>query len=105
MQFQTYLSILVAIAGVVSGAPTPVDGPASHEIETRENVRAVKKSAGGRFKPIWVIGHDEDAEGGAEHIGFRLFEAGEEGVGAHEKPHGFHGKTSDEEKSSFWYYY
>ncbi|KAF2963961.1 hypothetical protein GQX73_g9618 [Xylaria multiplex] len=99
MQFKAYISILVALAGVVSSAPTPADSA----IETPEG-GLIKKSANGRFKPVWVVGFDEDEEKG-EHIGFRLIEKGGEGAGSHAKSHGGHAETSSDEKQAFWYYY
>ncbi|RYC63354.1 hypothetical protein CHU98_g2859 [Xylaria longipes] len=94
MQFQTYLSILVAIAGVVGAAPAPAD-----------NADAGKtlKSRDGRFKPVWVIGLDENEEKG-EHIGFRLFKDGDESKAFRMKSHG-HAQTQDDEESALWYYY
>ncbi|KAI0965753.1 hypothetical protein F4678DRAFT_451606 [Xylaria arbuscula] len=118
MQFTAYISIIVAIAGVVSSAPSPAPGNGVGVIRARtpENGNTAVKRTAGRFKPVWVVGHDEDEEKG-EHIGFRLFSDGEEGDGtAHTEAVNFHGektdtkthaapKDHDDHESSFWYYY
>ncbi|KAI0203472.1 hypothetical protein F4808DRAFT_457747 [Astrocystis sublimbata] len=99
MQPQTYLSILIALAGIVSSAPTPVAHfDEGKTIKTRE----------GRFRPVWVVGLDEDEEKG-KHIGFRLWKDGwktddEEGKTSRVGYHGYP-KTHEDEESALWYYY
>ncbi|KAI1170223.1 hypothetical protein F4777DRAFT_584105 [Nemania sp. FL0916] len=126
MRTQAYLSIIVAVAGIVNSVPITaegaVEGAANLTIGAPEADGAVesiinateadvvpKKRTGGRFKPIWVVGYDEDEEKG-EHIGFRLFSDGDKDSEPHEahmKPHNAHVKAHDnhDHESSFWYYY
>lgn len=116
MQFQTYLSILIALTGIASSAPTPADDAALMDIKspmTRNLGKTIKKSivSGGRFKPVWVIGYDEDEDKG-DHIGFRLFDDGrDDDESRHMKAHSDHrnghykGASGDDHESSFWYYY
>ncbi|KAI1365978.1 hypothetical protein F5Y08DRAFT_338194 [Xylaria arbuscula] len=93
MHFQTYFSVLIAIVGAVSSAPIA---------EGTDAIQAVKKSMDGRFKPVWVIGFDEEQKEG-NHIGFRLYREGDEPEST--KAHGDHSKASGDHESSFWYYY
>ncbi|KAI0509201.1 hypothetical protein F5B22DRAFT_649249 [Xylaria bambusicola] len=115
MQLTSYISIIVAIAGFVSSAPSPAPANGVGTIQARksEDGDAAAKRSAGRFKPIWVVGYDEDEEKG-EHIGFRLFSEGDdddsaahgEGMKSHggkTKAHAPEGK--DDHESSFWYYY
>ncbi|TGJ88468.1 hypothetical protein E0Z10_g330 [Xylaria hypoxylon] len=117
MQLSTYMSIIVAIVGVVRSAPAPADGNAALDAPTPEGrAIALKKTSrsAGRFKPVWVVGFDEDEEKG-EHIRFRLFSDRDKDSQAHGdrmkshnnkvKSHNSQPKDHDNHKSSFWYYY
>ncbi|KAI0546782.1 hypothetical protein F4679DRAFT_587158 [Xylaria curta] len=109
MQASTYLSILIALAGIVSSAPAPADGSMISVADNQppKTGLAITKRGQGRFKPVWVVGFDEDEEKG-EHIGFKLFSEGKEDEPPREedmKPHNGHAKAHDDHESSFWYYY
>ncbi|KAI0415495.1 hypothetical protein F5X98DRAFT_376782 [Xylaria grammica] len=119
MQVKAYLSILATFASVAVSAPTPANGPAVVDARVVEDAHAaadahatdtgvaVEKRIGGRFKPIWVVGFDEDEERG-EHIGFRYFSDGDKDGMSHDdgvKSHNGHAKAHDDHESSFWYYY
>ncbi|RWA07430.1 hypothetical protein EKO27_g7680 [Xylaria grammica] len=96
----------------VKAAPTPAKDPAVVDAQAPDTGVTVKKRIGGRFKPIWVVGYDEDEEKG-EHIGFRYFSDGDKdgmshdgGVKSHDhdvKSHNDHAKAHDDHESSFWY--
>ncbi|KAI0162295.1 hypothetical protein GGR57DRAFT_517634 [Xylariaceae sp. FL1272] len=108
MQIQTTLPLITLLLGLATSTLTPQEQPqgAGH-IHSAEEPSMILKARDGRFKPVWVIGHDEDEEKG-QHIGFRLFddgkELGQESRHRVSKDHD-HVKAHDDHESSFWYYY
>ncbi|KAI0860204.1 hypothetical protein F4860DRAFT_480503 [Xylaria cubensis] len=78
MQIQIYLSILFALAGIVSSAPV-------------DNADA-GKTLGTHFRPIWVIGLD--GEDKAQHIDVRPWKDGTENQASRSKSHN-HARADD----------